>query len=130
MSIDYAAVMALPTACLGRSMPSSLQAQTTCAMYSLQHWQLFLWNMAMPFGHPLTVHCSESGTVVAQFGSSINFIKSIDEVEGMDIGMDVDASTSIASFRELIFMSEDAGDDGFCNEAFKVLGIFQDENIQ
>jgi hypothetical protein len=67
--------------------------------------------MAMPFGHPLTVHCSESGTVVAWFASSINFIKSVDEVEGMDI----DVSTSIASFWELIFADEDVFDgDGFC----------------
>jgi hypothetical protein len=67
--------------------------------------------MAMPFGHTLTVHCLESGTAVVWFASSINFIKSIDEVDGMDI----DVSMSIASFRELIFAREDVGDDdGFC----------------
>jgi hypothetical protein len=59
----------------------------------------------MPFSHPLIVHCSTSGTVVARFASSINFIKSIDEVDGMD----VDVSTSMASFWELIFANEDVG---------------------
>jgi hypothetical protein len=67
--------------------------------------------MAMPFGHPHTVHCSVSGTAVTRFVSSINFIKSIDEVDGMD----VDASTPIASLWELIFACEDVGGgDGFC----------------
>jgi hypothetical protein len=42
----------------------------------------------------------------------------------------IDTSTSIASFRELIFASEDADDEGFCKAAFKVLRIFQDEIIQ
>jgi hypothetical protein len=65
-------------------------------------------------GHPLTVHCSESGTVMARFASSINLITSIDEVEGVD----VDGSMSMASFRELIFTSEDGAGDGFCKEAF------------
>jgi hypothetical protein len=79
-------------------------------MYSLQHWQLFLWNIAMPFGQPLIVHCSASGTVVTGFVLSINFIRS-DEVDGLD----VDPSTSIASLRKLIFACENVGGgDGFC----------------
>jgi hypothetical protein len=49
--------------------------------------------------------------VVAWFASSINFITFIE-------GVDIDRSTSIASFQELIFTSEDGGDDGFCKEAF------------
>ena len=75
----------------------------------------------MPFRQHLIVHCSVSGTVVTQFASSINFIKS-DEVDGLD----VDVSTSMASFRELIFFAcEDVGvgGDGFCEEAFRVLGF-------
>jgi hypothetical protein len=36
---------------------------------------------------------------------------------------------SVASFWELIFTSKDGGDDGFCEEAFKVLGIVRNENI-
>jgi hypothetical protein len=73
-----------------------------CATYSFQHWQLFLWNIVMPFGHPLIVHCSVSGTVVMRFASSINFIRS-DEVDGLD----VDGSTSMASLLELIFTCKD-----------------------
>jgi hypothetical protein len=46
--------------------------------------------MAIPFVNPITVHCSEFRIVVAWFASSINFIKSIDEV----MGVDVDALTS------------------------------------
>jgi hypothetical protein len=57
------------------------------------------------FGHPLIVHCSVSGTVVARLASLIIFIKSIDEFDGVD----VIGSTSIASFRELIFACEDVG---------------------
>jgi hypothetical protein len=64
-----------------------------------------LWNIARPFGHPLIVHCSVSGTAVVQFASSIIFIKSIDEFDGLD----VIRSTSIASFQELIFVCEDVG---------------------
>jgi hypothetical protein len=92
-----------------------------CATYSLQHRQLLLWNIARPFGQPLIVHCSVSGTVVARFVSSIIFIKSIDERDGLD----VDGSTSMASFWELIFTGEDVdgGDGGFCKEAFRVFGF-------
>jgi hypothetical protein len=70
--------------------------------------------MAIPFGHPLTVHCSGSGTVVALLVLSMNFIMFINEVEGVD----VDVSMSIASFLELIFTSKGGGGDGFCKKAF------------
>jgi uncharacterized protein YhhL (DUF1145 family) len=74
------------------------------------HWQLFVWNIAMPFGQPLTVHCSVFETAAMRFASSINFIK-LYEVAGLD----VDGSTSIASLRGLIFACEDVGGgDGFC----------------
>src|SRR3979490_274974 len=102
MSSGHAVVTASPTACRGKVRPSSLQARTACATYSLQHRQSFLWNMARPFSHPLIVHCSISGTAVTWFASSINFIKS-DEVDGLD----VDGSTSIASLAGLIFACED-----------------------
>jgi hypothetical protein len=79
----------------------------------------------MPFGQPLTVHCSVSRTAVTRFASSINFIRS-DEVDGLDIN----GSTSIASLQELIFAREDVGGgEGFCEEAFRVLGFLQDETI-
>jgi hypothetical protein len=42
---------------------------------------------------------------VAWLASSINFIRSIDEVDGMDVNV----STSIASLQELIFAGEDGG---------------------
>jgi hypothetical protein len=76
----------------------------------------------MPFCQPLIVHCSVSGTAVAWFASSINLIRSIDEVDGMD----VDVSTSMASFWEPIFACEDVvgGGGGFCSEAVRVLGMF------
>src|SRR3981189_3292007 len=127
MSSGHAVVTASPTACRGKVRPSSLQARMACATYSLQHRQSFLWNIARPFGHPLIVHCSVSGTVVTRFASSINFIKS-DEVDGLD----VDGSTSIASFRALIFFAceDDGGGDGFCEEAFRVFGSFRNETIQ
>jgi hypothetical protein len=64
----------------------------------------------MPFSHPLIVHCAISGTAGAWFTSSINFIRSIDEVDGMDVNV----SMSMASFWELIFASEDVGGGGFC----------------
>jgi hypothetical protein len=84
-----------------------------------------LWKIARPFGQPLIVHCSASGTVVTRFASSISLIRS-DEVDGLD----VDGSTSIASLREVIFACEDVGGgDGFCAEAFRVLGFLQDETI-
>jgi hypothetical protein len=73
------------------------------------------------------VYCSATGPVAVRFASFINFIKLIDEVEGVDI----DALTTIASFWELIFACENGvGDDGFCKQAFKVLGIVRNENIQ
>jgi hypothetical protein len=102
MSSGHAVVMALPTACWGRFRPSSLQAQTACATYLLQHQQLFLWNIARPFGQPLIVHCSASGTVVTRFASSINFIRS-DDVDGLD----VDGLTSMAALQDAIFACED-----------------------
>jgi hypothetical protein len=89
----------------------------------LQHRQSFLWNIARPFGHPLIVHCSVSGTVVTRFASSISFIRS-DEADGLDVA----GSTSIASLRDDIFACEDVGGgDGFCEEAFKVLGVRRDQ---
>jgi hypothetical protein len=65
----------------------------------------------MPFSQPLIVHCSVSRTVVARFASSINLIRSIDEVDVMGI----DVSRSMASFQELIFACKDVGGGGgFC----------------
>jgi hypothetical protein len=77
--------------------------------------------MAMPFGHPLTGHCSFSGTAVAWFASSINFIKSVDEGDGMG----VDASTSIASFPELIFAAKMGG--GFLD--FSEMKLYSDSPV-
>ena len=81
----------------------------------------------MPFGQPLTVHCSVFGTAAMRFASLISFIKS-DEVDGVD----VDWSTSMASLRGFIFACEDVGvgGDGFCEEAFRVLGFLRDETVQ
>jgi hypothetical protein len=119
MSSGHAVVTALPIACRGKYTPSPLQARTVCATYSLQHWQLFLWNIARPFGQPLIVHCSDYGTVVTRFASSINFIRS-DEVDGLD----VDGSTSMASLRELIFFT--CEDDGVVMASVKKRLEFSD----
>jgi hypothetical protein len=41
--------------------------------------------MAIPFGLPLTIYWSKSLKVAVQFASSINFITSMKEFEGVDV---------------------------------------------